>query len=337
MDRKARVKVMLLHPDGYERVPRGHEPDRYRAIEDGLRSAGHEFIGRDRTDDLDLLLFNSGVWHLNHRDGAVCGYDWHVIWRVLEGRIPVVWFDDFDRCPAPEPWSWAATLGRESELSPASTEAHWHRFAREIIARDHPVLYFMRKMQKLRDYPPWVLPLEYPLFVDLPLDSKDQFLSRPFDVCGIANISYPRAHAFIGLMRAPGIKSDCEVRPHYRRISSDAFIARHRAARFFVEADASLGSERPMVLSTVSAMLRISSQHRLPFERQDLVHQLELGDYDGWIRDEDVQKLRLVLADGDLCYSIYVQGAEFMRTNYSLAARTRYVIENLERWMAGRG
>lgn len=327
------MKVMMLHPIGYDRVPRGHEPDHFLAIENELSNRGHDVVTADRSGELDLLLFNSGVWHLNSRDGATSPYDKSVLASVIERRVPVVWFDAFDRCPVSTPWSWEDSLIRESELNYVSTGEDWHRFAREIIAQSHPVLLFMRKMQKDREYPLWVLPLEYPLFIDLPLDSREQFLSRPFDVCGIANLSYPRALAFIGLMKAPGIRADCEIRPHYRRLPHHEFMNRHRAARFFIEADASMGSERPMVLSTVAAMLRVTSPHRLPVPREDLVHQVEIGDHDGWIRDEDVQKLRRVLDNPDLCYSIYVEGAEFMRQHYSLHARTRYVVDSIFQWL----
>lgn len=329
MDREG-LRAVILHPLGYEAVPRSHEPDRFQNIADRLRAREHEVLPPEQVEESDILLFDSGVWHVAPQE--ISPYDRRVLTHVLEHRIPVVWFDAFDRMPSVDPWDWGATLDKECEINPYSNETDWHWFARSLIANDHPLLFFMRKMQINRQYPPWVLPLEYPLFVDRPLAPKDAFLNRPYDVCGIANLSYPRAHAFIGLLRARELKADCEVRPHYRRISQEAFIARHQEARFFVEADASLGSERPMVLSTVSAMLRIKSEHRIPFPRIDLVHQVEIGDHDGWIEQEDIAKFRRVLADGDLAYSIYVQGAEFMREKYSPQAVAQYVVDEIERF-----
>lgn len=323
--------AVILHPLGYEQVPRGHEPDRFENIAECLRLRGHEVLPPERFEESTALLFDSGVWHVAPQE--ISPYDRRVLEHVLEHRTPVVWFDAFDRCPSNAPWDWGATLNKECEISHYTNQTDWHRFARILIADDHPMLLFMRKMQINREYPSWVLPLEYPLFVNRPLASKDDFLKRPWDVCGIANLSYPRAHAFIGLLRARDIKADCEVRPHYRRITQEAFIARHQEARFFVEADASLGSERPMVLSTVAAMLRIKSEHRIPFPRIDLVHQVEIGDHDGWIRPEDIAKLRTVLDDGDRAYSIYVQGAEFMREHYSPEAVARYVVEHIEKFI----
>lgn len=313
------MRVRLLHPDDYVRM--SHEPDHFGAIVEGLRAAGHHIA---KSGPVDMLLFDSG--ESDTGSGVMSSYDQSAISSALERRTPVVWFDYFDRCAHPEPWSWERQLKDEPRGAVNS-------FARALAASGQPVLYFMRKMTRGNQYPPWVLPLEFPLFYDSTLQSKDEYLARPLAVCGIANLSYPRAHAFIGLMRALGAAADCEVRPHYRRIPLDSFLARHRAARFYVEADASLGSERTLILPTVAATLRITSQHRIPFERVDMVHQVEIGDYDGWIRDEDVEKLRRVLADGDLCYSIYVQGAEFMREHYALKARTKYVLDAIGNWM----
>lgn len=343
------MKVMVLHPVGYENSQHllqafqgvgetdCYNTDPFLAIENEFLNQGHDVITSEHSDELDLLLFDSGFWWPSLEDEATSPYDQRVVSNVLRRRVPVAWFDPYDRSPGEIPWRWEDSLASEIDARPASANQHWYQFAHNLIHAHHPVLFFMRKMQNGRQYPPWVVPLEYPLFLDFAQDSKEDFLARPYDVCGIANLSFPRAMAFIGLLRSLGVRADCELRPSYRRIGCREFILRHRAARFFVEADASMGSERPMVLATVAAMLRITSPHRIPVPRADLVHQVEIGDHDGWIRDEDIEKLRRVLDDGDLCYAIYVQGAEFMRRHYSLDARAQYVMREIYSWLSGIG
>lgn len=348
---------MILHPVGYERGPhilqsyagviepeRCRSADQFGGIENEFRNQGHTILTADYSDQLDLLLFDSEFWWPTPGLPETSPYDQRVITSVLSRRVPVAWFDAYDRGPSVEPWRWEHSLDYEVGSTPSSAQAHWYQFARSLIDANHPVLFFMRKMDHGRQYPPWVRPLEYPLLVDYPTESKEEYLARPFDVCGIANMSFPRTLSFVGLLRAsnpafPGskINADCEIRPCYRRIPVRDFIMRHKAARFFVEADASLGSERPMILGTVAAMLRIISPHKIPVVREDLIHQVVIGDHDGWIRDEDINKLRRVLDDGDLCYSIYVQGADFMRRHYSLEARSQYVVNEISNWLGALG
>jgi len=63
-----------------------------------------------------------------------------------------------------------------------------------------------------------------------------------------------------------------------------------------------------------------------------MVHQVEVGDYDGNINRNDVDKILSVVTNADLLYSIYVNGAEHMRKNYSIEAYCTYAREKIERF-----
>ncbi len=334
------MKAVLLHPLGYECRPRGHEPDHFKAIENKMTERGHQMIDPKQIDESDVLLFDSGVWNT---DEGTSPYLKFVLTMAVGKGIPVVWFDDFDhagddksqgRWPGSDEWKDMLTYAPKDFHDP-NWKHDWAWFGLSIHRNKNPLLYFMRKMQKTQEYPAYVRPLEYPMFEDYPLVSKDELCSRPFDVCGLANFSGPRAQSMIGLYRLGQgrLVLDCEIIPHYRRLDHAIWVGRHSNAKFFLEADASLGSERPLRLITVAAMLRVKSDHKLPFPRVDMEHMVEIGDYDGHISKEDVDKVVSVLNDPDLLYKIYVAGAEHMRTHYSLEARSNYVVDKIEDFM----
>ncbi len=327
------MKAILLHPVGYELRPRGHELDHFQAIEDTMTKRGHEMLQPERIGEADVLMIDNNCWNVD--GGGTSPYDWPVLQTVIDKHLPVVYFDNFDhagtdKCEGRWPGSddWKDALAYEPDKN------HLFHFG-WMISRPgaNPLLLFMRKMQLSQKYPDYVLPLEYPIFEEYPLVSQQELCARPFDVCGLANLSHTRAVAMIDLYRDGRLKCDCQVIPDYRRLTHDAWIDRHRQAKFFLEADASLGSERPMRLITIAPMLRVKSDHKLPFPRTDMVHMVEIGDYDGAISRQDVDKVLTVLHDPDLLYLIYKNGAEHMRKYYSLEARSNYVVDKIEEFL----
>jgi hypothetical protein len=246
-----------------------------------------------------------------------------------------VWFDHFDH--AGSNTSHGRWPGTDDWADMKSYDFDRHDFAWfgwNVSRGNNPLLYLMRKMQIHQDYPSWVHPIEHPMMEDFPLVSKEELCARPFDVCGLTNIGLTRAVAMIDLYRDGRLKLDCEIVPSYRRLDYHVWMDRHRQAKLFLEADASLGSERPLKLITVAPMLRVKSDHRLPFPREDMVHMVEVGDYDGAISRADVDKILSVVSNPDLLYSIYVNGAEHMRRHYSLEARSNYVVDLIEKFVA---
>jgi hypothetical protein len=336
------MKAVILHPLGYEEHPRGHEPDHFAHLGTTLTTRGHTVLEDNQIGEADVLLFDSGVRNVS--GGGTSPYDWNVLGTVLAKNIPVVWFDYFDHAGSEK--SQGRWPGTESwkDMFPyidQGTRLHdWATFGYLLsrrLTQDRKsvdlLLYFMRKMQIHQDYPEWVHPLEYPIFEDFPLVTKEELSARPFDVCGLTNIGLTRAVAMIDLYRDGRLKLDCEIVPSYRRLDHHVWMDRHRQAKLFLEADASLGSERPLKLITLAPMLRVKSDHRLPFPMEDMVHMVEVGTYDGSITKPDVDKILAVVNNPDLLYSIYVNGAEHMRRHYSLEARSNYVVDLIEKFI----
>jgi len=323
------MNVVRVHPCGYEERSHSHHPDLFKALAPYLKQRGHAMI--EDINKADAILFDSNVWDVgaDGRSGKYSPYDESILSTVIQKRIPIVFFDNFDYCGTPTyacPWSgkndWADML--------KIPDQQWARFMYQASRPENcRILYFMRKMQaEGQQYPDWVLPLEYPLFDYYQMVTKEELSSRPYDVCLLANLSTQRFNAVNDLYADGRLKVDAAMMPV--RITHEAWVDRHRRAKLFVEVDSTMGSERPQRLMTVAAMLRVRSDHRLPFPRQDMVHQVTVGTYDGHISKEDVDKILSVVNNPDLLYAIYTQGAEHMIKHYSLDARCNYVIDKME-------
>lgn len=318
------MNLLFAHPVGHDPVHfrNACQPDRWKALENMATSRGH-FVFYHAANEADVVVFDSAVRRLC--DGTESPYDWPLLERVLERNLPVVFFDYFDYPHRTLAWSWDEMLSNQ----PLSLRFHW--WIAQLRAREDRILYFNRSMQSSRVYPPWMVPNEFPLFLDEPLASRDEYLARPLDVCSWANEGHKRAQSFLGILRAEALRCELVIIPHYRRIPHAEWIERHRRARFFVEADAGQASTRPQYLSTVAAQIRTRTHHQLPVPWTDMVNCVEVGDpIDGWISDEDREKLKAVLADPDLLYRIYESGAGFMRENYSVEAVSMRLMHEIE-------
>jgi hypothetical protein len=262
--------------------------------------------------------------------GTYSEYSKDALTVILDKKLGVAFFDNFDHHGTPEHYCTWPGKNDWDELVPVLHQ-DWARFAYIIgKTKRQPFIYFMRKMQASQTYPDWVYPLEYPLFDEYPLATKEELFSRPFDLCLIANLSWQRATALIDLYADGRLKVDGDIRHCSKRLTKEDWVARHRQAKMFIEADASMGSERPQRLMTVAPMLRIKSDHKLPFERQDMVNMIEVGDYDGHISESDIEKILSVVQDPDKLYSLYLSGVEHMKKHYSMQSRNDYVVERLE-------
>lgn len=333
-----KMTVTTIHPLGYERKPHGHHPDLFKELELHLKRLGHWVVPNDQIEHVNVLVFNSGIWAISDDTGKkedvgkYSPYNWDILNYALAKHIPVVFFDNFDYWGTP---TYGCTWCGKNDWHDM-TKIQDQDYARFMYAASRPgvcrILYFMRKMQATgQTYPDWVHPLEYPLFDDFPLVSKEELFARPYDVCLLANISWQRLTAAIDLYRDGRLKVDAQI--IHKRLPHHEWVNRHRQAKLFIEADASMGSERPHRLMTVAPMLRVRSDHRIQFPRQDLVHQVEVGEHEsGNISREDVDKILSVVRNPDLLYSIYVNGAEHMRKHYSIEAYCTYAREKIEQF-----
>lgn len=323
------MRFKFVRPIGQELRPYNHHPDLIKAIGPALVSHGH--TETKSIHDAQVILFDAEIWDRSDNDhslpkGSYSPYNQTDLDVTLASGLPIVFFDSFDHHGWPE---HHCTWPGKNNWEDCKDNQDWGRFMYK--AKDRcKILYFMRKMQLSATYPDWVYPLEYPLFNDFPLASKDDLFSRYYDVCFLGETGWIREKA-IACIRIDGrLKADLDHVPCNQRTTLEDWIGRHRQSKMFLEIDNTMGSERPMRLMTVAPMLRVKSDHKLPFPRTDMVHQVEIGGYDGTITSNDIDKVLSVVRNPDLLYSIYTQGAKHMREHYSFEARNNYIVDKIE-------
>ena len=326
------MKVFNFYPIGHEERQYFHHPNLFEALRVPLEKRGHELTSNFK--EATIVNFDTGVWDLHDTDssipvGTYSPYDPEIKQWILDNRIPVAIHDNFDHrgtptyhCPWPGRNDW-------NDLIPVLHQ-DWANFCYMLGKTKHPLIYFMRKMQNSAYYPDWVYPLEYPLFDEYPLTDPETLYNRPHDVSFLGEQSETRNNAIHDLKADGRLKLDVHHVPSNKRLHFPDWVDRHKNAKLFMEADCSMGSERPMRLMTIAPMLRIRSDHRIPYPREDMVTQVEVGDYDGHISRFDVDKILRVVNDKDLLYSIYKNGVDHMKTFYSMEARSNYIIDRLE-------
>lgn len=330
------MKVFNCHPIGYELRPMNHQPDLFKALAGPLERRGH-CLTRN-IHEADIVNFDTEVWDLHdslpqYPKGTYSPYDWNVLGIVLDKKIPVAINDNFDHHGWPEHHCTWPGKNNWDDLKSVQDQ-DWAKFLMMIGKNNHPLIYFMRKMQQSASYPDWVYPLEYPLFNDWPLATMAELSSRPNDVCFLAETGGVRENAIRDIKSDGRLRADLEHIPSFRRLTFGDWVERHRQAKMFLEIDNTMGSERPMRLMTVAPMLRVKSDHKLAFPRTDLVNYVEIGDYAGHITPHDIDKVLSIVRDPARLHAIYVAGAEHMKTHYSLEARCNYVIDHLEKLLS---
>ena len=186
----------------------------------------------------------------------------------------------------------------------------------------------MRKMSKSWEYPGFVRPFELVQYPDHDFEPacKDDFNRRLHDICFIGGASPWRANLACSILTYnQEIFADFFFPFH--RIEHEDWLNRHRAARWFIEADGGgFGSERPYQLITIAPMARMRNDQRMAHPWTDGVNCIEIGDTWGRISGEDGSKLWM---SGDISHGIYLAGIQHMHDHYFPAARSAYLLEQM--------
>lgn len=195
----------------------------------------------------------------------------------------------------------------------------------EVNNRD---IYFVRKMDKTKTYPPNVYPYEYTIQKDFPITTKEELYSRPYDICFIGNESPTRRNVVKGLEEA-GFKMDVHWTSEKGKISHEEWLNRHRQSKLFLSADGGgFSDERSYQLITIAGFLKNKNNHLQVYPFTDAVSCLEVSEHP---TQEELEGLKAVLNDPDYLYEIYTEGVGHMKKYYSEEARCKYILSILKR------
>ena len=267
------------------------------------------------------------IWFDCHSGGG--SYDLDTLREVLRCKIPVVAFNRHDSWGDPEHrCNWH---GWDDWKELRELPQPWGDFLLETIRHGLLRLYFVRNLQRSRlsDYPAFVRPFELILEPDHDFAPVgfEEYHARPNDFCFIGCSSPWRANLVCGLIRA-GFRVDAFF--PYFRVPHEHWLDRHRQARFFIEACGHFGSDRPYQLSALAPMLKLHNDQFIRDDWEHLAHCVKVGNYDGTLREPDIELLRELLADPARCHAIYQAGMDHLHARFSATSRASYVLQCMQ-------
>lgn len=315
------MRIFILEPVGHKSY------QLFDTMEETFRQMGHEFC--HDVADADVVFYD--LWNIG---GIYCKRD---VDKVLFWQRPVVGFDFKDQWGSPNHRpNWWGFDGFLILHKKAGEGQAWAIHLKQFLEAGLVKLMFMRKMCKSWDYFDWVRPIECCIYPghDFEPATEDEFWHKRSEVCWIGNATPWRANFMfsLGRFRESGeepMAIDCFF-PN-ERVSNAEWIARHRDAFMFVEADGGgFGSERPYQLGFLAAMLKQKNDQRMAFPWTDGVNCVEIGDELGRVEFPEWKRVSDLCNSPHALYQIYLNGIQHLRDHYTPEARSRYVLEQME-------
>jgi len=268
-------------------------------------------------EDADTVFFDlhSGLFD----------YDWSLVERVVERKLPVVVFDQFDY------FTGCGYVNTYYERIIEQADRHWAKALKLFQDNGLVKVYFMRKMSKTIKYPSCFYPYEliqYPDH-DFPMVSQDELFSRPYDFCFIGNTATPRENICEGLEK----HFKCDFVLAQPRLEHNEWLNRHRQAKFFIEcggggeSGGGFNSERSYQLITISPMLKVIDEQLLLHDWTNGINCLKASEIP---TEWEINFIRKTLENKDRVYKIYNAGVNYMKENYSEKSRAEYILSILK-------
>lgn len=250
-------------------------------------------------------------------------YDESVLFNVYMKDIPIVFFDesDYGGCEdGTDEWFgfnyFNCGVGNPAKI-----------FYEEVVGLKK-IIYFMRKMDKTKQFPPFVYPLDLLMYPDHDFrpTTADELFSRDMDFCFIGNTSPTRKNFINGLINCNKFNMISYFPKD--RISHDNWLKEHRKAKCYIEScGGGFGSERPFQLSSISVQLRNRTNQKFVVPPIDLVDCIEADENP---TPEDIKKIQSVLENKELLYEIYLNGIERMKKYFNAEFRAKYILKVIQ-------
>lgn len=190
----------------------------------------------------------------------------------------------------------------------------------------HPIIYFVRNMDKTKEYPPNVHPYDWPYFeeCDFPPVTKDELFNRPFDCC-LTSVASPTREQFVNSLFKDGrLKTYFEFRDHTERIQHKDWINEYRmCGKCFINCDGGgFTDERIQQLFSLAVILKNKNNHRPNNPFTDKVNCIEISEHP---TKEELDWLVKIVNDKEWLYEIYLNGIAHVKKYYSKEYLSEYV------------
>jgi hypothetical protein len=305
-------KVFFISPIGKS------TPDLFPSFIPTLKERGYEVVGDLK--DADMIFFDIFSWLVE--------YDSLILNGIVERNIPIVFFDesDYGGCvDGTDTWFFHKVSSDGITLL--------ETFIMMLLQSKTPMIYFMRKMDKIKEFPSWVVPYEKCLYkecISNPV-SKEELFNRPYDICWIGNGSPTRQNTVNGLLKA-GFNMYVHWTHEQGKIPHDEWMNLHKQSKMFLTSDGGgYGDERPHQLMFSSVMLRQRNNQLIAHNFRDGLDCLEVSENPEPIEIQNIQKL---LNDEELLHHIYLNGIHRLNRYFTEPYRANYILDTIEKQLA---
>jgi len=294
------MTFFFISPIGYR------SPDLFDSFVSTFRKEGHLVTSDINAADIVGFDFHTRIG----------GYDLNVLRTVIEKKLPVFTFNEWDYFGM-----------NTTDIPPFPLTPEQGQFLFSLERNGNKTIHFVRKLNRLERYPDNYYPYEKVIMNEFPLTTSQELNSRPYDFCFIGNTSPSRKSVVQGLLDA-GFKGLVYWTNEGRKIEHHSWVDRHRPAKLFLTADGGgFSDERPYQLFTVAVQLRQKNNHLQVFPFSEYTNCLAVSETP---TDEEISGIKSVLSDFDYLYEIYLEGVDFMREHYSESARSKYILSILK-------
>lgn len=186
----------------------------------------------------------------------------------------------------------------------------------------NPFAYFVRNMDKTKEYPPNVYPYDWPYFeeCDFGAISKDELFNRKADCCFYGVESPTRKNFVHGIN---GVNVEYAFIDHTFRLTLKEWVRLHKDAKCFISCDGGgFTDERIQQLFSVAAILKNKNNHRPNNPFTDKVNCIEVSEHP---TKEELDWLVKIVNDKEWLYEIYLNGIAHVKKYYSKEYLSEYV------------
>ncbi len=261
---------------------------------------GHSFVGN--IEECDVVLFDL---HARISEYKKEDYDY-----IIANNHKVVSFDEWDRGNMSDD-QWPYPLTNQQEL---------------ILSYGDVLCNFCRLLNKKRQYPRNVYPIEKGYFYEEEMLSADELFDRPYDICYLANQAPSRDSIAATLLADERLK--CYVSIGATKIPFADFIKQHKKAKLFISSGAGgYTDERVQSMFSIAGIIRERSNQLLLHDFVDGVNCLRI---DCPPTREDLNAIVEVVNNKDRLYDIYKSGYDFVKTYYNPDYIANFILDTIE-------
>jgi len=242
-------------------------------------------------------------------------YNQNDIDYLIENKIPVVTFDEWDR----------GNMSTDQWPNPLKEQQQY--LFNHILGGEIKAIHFSRLLDKRKKYAN-VFPYEKPIIYEEEQSTEDDLFNREYDVTLIANHSPSREQLAKCLLDDGRLK--CNISLGQKKIPFNDFINEHRKSKMFISCGAGgYTDERVQALFSICGIIRENTDQLLLHDFTDFVS-FKISNPP---TKKELDKLVDIVNNKGKLYQNYINGFTFVKTYYTKEYIAKSISEIVKRYL----